>query len=116
MLTVTCDTCQKKIETDDTDGDAIRVQIGDDAFIYLMIGDEEGDPTGDHICPACAVTALTMADGIDLSSVFDGESDDDDDSEAPAIGEFGDGDEDDDGAVIDADGADDDEVEGAEIE
>lgn len=78
MITVTCDICGKEIDEDHSDGEATRLQIGDNEFLYVVIGDDEGDPTGDHICFDCLTSKLQTlqedwAQGIDLSSAFSGD-------------------------------------------
>lgn len=70
MLRLDCDRCSREIIGDDVDVEGIRVLIAkasknaDEEFLYIMSGDDDGEPTGKHYCSACVAALLKGAASI----------------------------------------------------
>jgi hypothetical protein len=87
MLRLDCDRCGREIVGDDVDADGIRVQIAkqsantDEEFLYVMSGDEDGDPSGKHYCSRCVALLLKGASSVVQSAP---------DEDEPAVEQEGD--------------------------
>lgn len=70
MLRLDCDRCSREIIGDDVDVEGIRVLIAkasknaDEEYLYIMSGDDDGEPTGKHYCSACVAALLKGAASI----------------------------------------------------
>ncbi len=79
MLRLDCDRCGREIIGDDIDVEGIRVLIAkasknaDEEYLYIMSGDDDGEPTGKHYCSACVAAILKGAASIVPSAPGAGE-------------------------------------------
>ena len=92
MMRIDCDRCGKEIfgALGEADAEGIRVQVAradkryDDEYLYVMAGDDEGEPVGKHYCVACTIQMLKGAKAITPSVPDEGEDAEDEDGEKDA--------------------------------
>lgn len=90
-ITVECDRCGREIYGDrgEADADGIRVPIPraskkeDQQYLYITVGDEDGEPTENHVCAPCAAAVL----GGGKSVIRSEPEEDDEASKEPEVDE-----------------------------
>ncbi|HXH62006.1 MAG TPA: hypothetical protein VNI20_11690, partial [Fimbriimonadaceae bacterium] len=61
-----CDACGIELDEGQTDGESVRIALpGDDTeeqlYLYIKVGDDDGEPVDKHYCPSCAANMLKLA-------------------------------------------------------